>query len=181
MDNHQSSEPFFPGPPSMSMTPRQFPLARRPIDDPLFDRPGIVRGCHTVGNVGPNGPQDPVPPNRLQPNLPRDLQTICLKPHDLADVRYQAARESMSRILDHLDAPRVAGVPRLEEVRQETQENMLAFYQRVLEHADSPDRAVRLDAAFAYEQTGGIQDSLGRESGGSKLPRQSSGNACESC
>ena len=197
--------------------------------------------------------QDPVPPKRLQPTLPRDLQTICLKclekephrrygsalaladdlarflagkpidarpiqawerawkwtrrkpaaaalaavsvvsvlafavvllvhdaqlrravlkaevneakaieQHELADSRYHAARDSMTRILDHLNAPRVAGVPRLKEVRQEMQEDLLAFYQLILQRADSPDPNIRLDSAFAYEQTGNIQATLGQ-------------------
>ena len=197
--------------------------------------------------------QDPVPPKRLQPTLPRDLQTICLKclekephrrygsalaladdlerfladkpidarpiqawerawkwtrrkpsaaalaavsiasavalasvllvhdaqlrravqraeineakaiqQHELADIRYQATRDSMARILDDLNAPRIAGVPRLKEVRQEMQEDLLAFYQLILQRADSPDPNVRLDSAFAYEQRGNIQATLGR-------------------
>jgi hypothetical protein len=86
-----------------------------------------------------------------------------LEQHELAEARYRAARDSMGRMLDHLNAPRIASVPRLKELRQEMQEDLLAFYQSVLEHADSPDPAVRFDSAFAYEQTGRIQSMLGRD------------------
>ncbi len=85
-----------------------------------------------------------------------------IEQHHLAEVRYHAARESLGRILDRLDAPRIAGVPRLKEVRQEMQEDLLTFYQSLLENADSPDPAVRFDSAFAFEQTGRIQFMLGR-------------------
>jgi len=190
--------------------------------------------------------ENPLPPRRLQPKLPRDLQTICLKclekdprrrygsaealADDLgrfltgkpivarpvrwwerawkwarrnpaaaalaalsllaalalpiglavhnaqletalaqtrkqstrADANYSAARASMGRMVDRLNAQRLANVPRLKELRRELLEDSLAFYQAILERADNPDPAVRLDAAFALAETGAIQVTLGR-------------------
>jgi serine/threonine-protein kinase len=80
----------------------------------------------------------------------------------LADGRYQAARDSLAQILEDMNAPRLADVPRLQELRQQSLEHALAFYQAVLAQADDPDPAVRRDAAFAYAQTGALQFLLNR-------------------
>jgi tetratricopeptide (TPR) repeat protein len=197
--------------------------------------------------------QEPVPPSRLQPGLPRDLQTVCLKclekeparrytsaqeladdlrrfldgvplrarpvpvwerawrwarrrpaaagllvlsgvavagllaglwwhttqlnaqvrraeagelkarqQHELADARYQAARTSLRRMLDRLESRRLADVPRLKELHRDLLEDALAFYQTVLQQADNPDPAVRLDAAVALVGTACTQDRLGQ-------------------
>ncbi len=82
--------------------------------------------------------------------------------HEQSDARYHAARDSMGRMLNRLNAQRLADVPRLKELRQELLEDSLAFYQAVLEQADNPDPAVRLDTAYAYMQMGEIQHLLGQ-------------------
>jgi tetratricopeptide (TPR) repeat protein len=82
--------------------------------------------------------------------------------HEESEARYHAARDSMGRMVDRLNAQRLADMPRLKELRQELLEDSLAFYQAVLKQADNPDPAVRLDTAFAYLQTGEIQQLLGQ-------------------
>jgi serine/threonine-protein kinase len=197
--------------------------------------------------------QDPVPPRRLQPRLPADLETVCLKclekdPHrryataaaladDLgrwlagepvrarpvpawerlgkwarrrpaaaafaacaaaalvaavagvawhsarlraeveraeageagalrqqrrADANYEAARAAFRRMLARLDAPGLADVARLKEVREQVLEDALPFYQAIIRHEDSPDHGVRLDAALAHYETASIQHTLRR-------------------
>ena len=81
---------------------------------------------------------------------------------ELAEVRYCAARHSLGRMVDRLNAKRLADVPRLKELRQELLEDSLAFYQAILQQANNPNPAVRLDSAFAYLQTGEIQHAMGQ-------------------
>jgi serine/threonine-protein kinase len=190
--------------------------------------------------------QEPLPPSRLQPGLPRDLQTICLKclekdpqrrygsaqaladdlgrflrgeairaqpvswaerlrkwarrkptaaalvllgglfalcltvgvivhnaqlrgavtearrHQERAEANYREGRALAQRMLGRLGEKRLADVPRLKELRQDLLEDTLAFYQALLQGADDPDPAVRLDAAVACENTGDIHYLLGR-------------------
>jgi eukaryotic-like serine/threonine-protein kinase len=80
---------------------------------------------------------------------------------ELADERYKSARDSLGRILNRLKDPKLADIPRLQELRQKTLEDALAFYQSALEQLDA-DPVVRRDAAFAYAETGAIQFVLGQ-------------------
>jgi serine/threonine protein kinase len=82
--------------------------------------------------------------------------------HELADARYQAARASLHRMLDRLKDQRLAEVPKIRELRRELLEDAEAFYQAVIEQADNPDPAIRLDAVSALVQTGTVQHQLGR-------------------
>jgi tetratricopeptide (TPR) repeat protein len=190
--------------------------------------------------------QDPVPVSRLQPKVPRDLQTICLKclekdparryasAQELADdlgrllrgepirarpvsrrerltkwVRrkpalaallgvsalslaalvagglvynarlraavaraeakeaetrrqYREAHDTLDHMLGRLSGQRLAEVPRLKELQRDLLEDALAYYQGILSRADSPDPAVRRDAALACGRAADIQQVLGQ-------------------
>ena len=84
----------------------------------------------------------------------------------LADERYRVARDSHRRMIDRLDDERLAGTPRLEELRREMLEDVLIFYQAILAQADNPDPAIRLDAVFALVKTAAAQHALGRGGAG---------------
>ncbi len=81
--------------------------------------------------------------------------------YELADDRYQSARDTLSRMLNQLKEPSVADVPRLQELRLKLLEDALAFYQSALDKPN-PDPVVRRDAAFAYTEAGATQFLLGR-------------------
>jgi serine/threonine-protein kinase len=206
---------------------------------PPFRAASVLETLEQVRN------QDPVPPGRLQPGVPRDLQTICLKclekepgkryttarelADDLArflrgepilarpvswrerlvkwtrrkpalaalagvsllalaglvtggvvyerqlrqalhektsegeraDANYREARDTVQRILDRASARGSAGIPRLEELRREQQEDALAFFLKLAEQqSDRPE--VRFDVARACHQAGLLQHTLGR-------------------
>jgi tetratricopeptide (TPR) repeat protein len=199
---------------------------------------------------------DPVPPRRLQPKVPRDLETICLKclekvpSHryatalELADdlkrfeegasiyarpagtgeralkwarrrpavaalfgvsaaaalallagglwynarlrdevgrrtaqqqqakAQYREAREAIRRMLARAESRDLAGVPRLQDLRRQQMEDALAFYTVVLQQQDSPELAVRFDAALAFEEAGKIGQLLGQWQTGIEHTRQ---------
>ena len=190
--------------------------------------------------------QEPVPPRRLQPGVPRDLETICVKCLQKAPARryptaqaladdlgrflrgepirarpvsmrerlakwarrkpalaallvvtglalvavvagtlvydarlraavaqaqakeaetrrqYREAHDALDRMLGRLGDKRLAEVPRLKELQRGLLEDALAFYQGVLQQADSPDPAVRRDAAVACRRAADIQQALGQ-------------------
>src|SRR5262249_18010447 len=58
------------------------------------------------------------------------------------------------------------------EVQRALLEDALVFYQEVLERADDPDPAIRLDVARACRQVGAIQYDLGRLSQASENLRR---------
>jgi tetratricopeptide (TPR) repeat protein len=80
----------------------------------------------------------------------------------LADERYRAARDSHRRMLQRLGDERLAGSPRLEELRREWLEDAQRFYQAVLAQVDNPDPDIRLDAVFALVETAAAQHALGQ-------------------
>ncbi len=80
----------------------------------------------------------------------------------LAEANYREARAAIVRILDTLETPDFATLPRRSEIRQAQIEAALGFYDRVLEASDSPDPAVRLDTAHAAREAAGWQARLGR-------------------
>ena len=89
-------------------------------------------------------------------------ETRALKQHDLADARYRQARDSMRQMLTRFDVDRLAGVPRLMELRLAMLEDSQAFFQAVLEQADNTDPTIRIDAALLVAGTGSTQYLLGR-------------------
>jgi serine/threonine-protein kinase len=81
--------------------------------------------------------------------------------------QYRRARDTLNRMLDRLPAPgskdqRLAEVPRLRELQRGLLEDALAFYQDVLQQADTSDPEVRRDAARAYGRTADVQQMLGQ-------------------
>src|SRR5205085_7513963 len=80
----------------------------------------------------------------------------------LAVEDYQAARETLNRMLGRLQGRRVTEVPQLQELRRDLVEDTRAFYERALRRRDDADPAVRFDTAVAYGTTGVIQINLGR-------------------
>ena len=79
-----------------------------------------------------------------------------------ADANYHEARETIDRMLNRLEAKRLAGLPQVTELRRDLLEDSLKFYQRVLGEQDSPEPDVRSDAAQAFHRTAVIQAGLGR-------------------
>jgi eukaryotic-like serine/threonine-protein kinase len=79
-----------------------------------------------------------------------------------ANANYHEARETIGRMLNRLEAKRLAGLPQVTELRRDLLEDSLTFYQRVLGEQDSPEPDVRSDAAQAFHRTAVIQAGLGR-------------------
>lgn len=68
-------------------------------------------------------------------------------------------------VLARLDDPAFAGLPRIAEVRRAQTEDALAFYERALMAAESPDPAVRLDTVRASVEAANYQLMIGRTAG----------------
>jgi tetratricopeptide (TPR) repeat protein/predicted Ser/Thr protein kinase len=78
-----------------------------------------------------------------------------------ADANYREARDALQRMLERARNRSGAGIPRLEELRREQQEDALAFYLKMAEQqGDDPE--VRFEAARAHHQAALLQDTLGR-------------------
>ena len=75
---------------------------------------------------------------------------------------YRSARDTLRRMLQRLETRRAGDIPRLKELRQDQLEDALTFYQGILAAPDDPDPEVRLDAALARTELGGIHYELGR-------------------
>jgi serine/threonine-protein kinase len=71
----------------------------------------------------------------------------------VADERYQAARDTLAQILNELNNPRVAEVPGLHELRRQTLEHALAFYTKVQQESAPLDPVIQRDTAFIYADT----------------------------
>ncbi|MFO0957164.1 MAG: serine/threonine-protein kinase [Isosphaeraceae bacterium] len=82
----------------------------------------------------------------------------------LADANYREARDAIRKVLGRLDDPSFADIPRLTEVRRAQTEDALAFYDRILSTAESPDPVVRLDGVRAAVEAANYQMTIGRES-----------------
>jgi eukaryotic-like serine/threonine-protein kinase len=206
---------------------------------PPFRAPSVLETLEQVRS------QEPPPLRRLQPGVPRDLETICLKclqkeparryasAHDLADdlrrflegrpiqarpasaverlgkwarrrpalaalvvvctlalvgmvagaavyerrlrtaleetaaereraaANYRQARDTVQQMLAHAGARGSAGIPKLQELRRQQQEDALAFFLAMAQQqGDDPD--VRFDVARAHHQVGLLHISLGR-------------------
>jgi serine/threonine protein kinase len=76
--------------------------------------------------------------------------------------QYRQAHETLDRMLGRLESQRLAEVPQLKELQRSLLEDALAFYQVVLQRADSLDPRVRRDAAVACKRTADIQQMLGQ-------------------
>jgi serine/threonine protein kinase len=203
-------------------------------------------GATTLDTLTQVMTQDPVPPRRLQPSVPADLETVCLqclrkapseryssalalaedlrrfldgktilarpagpwerawkwsrrnpalaaltaviatglvtlfaagwvvnamlraevrradRQSERADANYREARDTLTRIAARFEDKRLAGAPRLKELRRDVLENALGFYQRVLEHAEPSNPTVGFDTAVALEQAARLQSLLGK-------------------
>ena len=64
-------------------------------------------------------------------------------------------------MLDRLDDRRLAGSPRLLDLRRDQREDALAFYDRILRQVDSNDPVVRADTARALTEASAVQHELG--------------------
>jgi eukaryotic-like serine/threonine-protein kinase len=76
--------------------------------------------------------------------------------------QYRQAHDTLDRMLGRVESPRLAEVPQLKELQRSLLEDALAFYQVVLQRADSPDPRVRRDAAVACRRAADIQQMLGQ-------------------
>lgn len=76
--------------------------------------------------------------------------------------QYRQAHDTLDRMLGRLGDQRLAEVPRLKELQRSLLEDALAFYQGILQQADSADPAVRRDTAVACRRAADIQHALGQ-------------------
>jgi eukaryotic-like serine/threonine-protein kinase len=79
----------------------------------------------------------------------------------LARLNYQDARSTIQTMLGRLDDRRLAGSPRLLDLRRDQQEDALAFYDHILRQVDSNDPAVCADTVRALGEGTELQTSLG--------------------
>jgi tetratricopeptide (TPR) repeat protein len=91
----------------------------------------------------------------------------------LARLNYQEARSTIQAMLGRLDDRRLAGSPRLLDLRHDQQEDALAFYDQILRQGDSNDPAVCADTARALNEGAKLQTSLGRTDLAEKYVRRS--------
>jgi serine/threonine protein kinase len=78
-----------------------------------------------------------------------------------ASRNYQEARNAIQAMLTKLNDRRLAGSPRLIELRRDLQEDALAFYNQILVQNDSNDPIVRADTARALLLKYALQHALG--------------------
>jgi len=76
---------------------------------------------------------------------------------------YQEARSTIQAMLDRLQDRRLAGSPRLLDLRRDQREDALAFYDRILRQVDSNDPVVRADTARALTEASAVQHELGHD------------------
>lgn len=79
-----------------------------------------------------------------------------------AQTSYREARTAMEKILGRVTEPRRGNLPRVRELRQEQQEDALAFYLKVAEQNTGSEPEMRYDAAQARLQASLMQIQLGR-------------------
>jgi tetratricopeptide (TPR) repeat protein len=91
----------------------------------------------------------------------------------LARLNYQEARSTIQAMLGRLDDRRLAGSPRLLDLRHDQQEDALAFYDQILRQGDSNDPTVCADTARALNEGAMLQTSLGRTDLAEKYVRRS--------
>jgi tetratricopeptide (TPR) repeat protein len=80
---------------------------------------------------------------------------------DEARRNYQQARATIGTMLGRLNDRRLAGSPRLMEVRRDVREDALAFYDQILRQVDSNDPIVRADTARALHEASALLHALG--------------------
>lgn len=76
--------------------------------------------------------------------------------------QYDQARDTVRQMLARADARGDAGIPRLQELRRDQQEDALAFFLRIAADDDLADPDIRFEAARARHQAGLLQIILGR-------------------
>jgi eukaryotic-like serine/threonine-protein kinase len=91
----------------------------------------------------------------------------------LARLNYQEARSTIQTMLRRLDDRRLAGSPRLLDLRHDQQEDALAFYDHILGQMDSTDPAVCADTVRALTEGTMLQTSLGHTEVAEKYARRS--------
>jgi hypothetical protein len=80
-----------------------------------------------------------------------------------ADARYRQASATLAQMIERLDNPRLAGIPRLHELRRQFWQDALAFYREIVRDRENPNPAIRLDVVQACMKTGQIQHELGHD------------------
>jgi tetratricopeptide (TPR) repeat protein len=96
----------------------------------------------------------------------QDNEAEAVRQQDIALDRYQNASRTLQRMLARVQGRGKMAAATRRELRQALLEDSLAFYQEILERADDPDPAIRLDVAEACHQTGAIQAALGKTNPG---------------
>lgn len=81
--------------------------------------------------------------------------------HEFAANGYRAARDTLNKMVYRLERQGTSGIPQLEDLRRDLQEDVLDFYQG-LRGADDPDPQVRRDTAIALARAGNYQCLLGQ-------------------
>jgi eukaryotic-like serine/threonine-protein kinase len=90
----------------------------------------------------------------------------------LARLNYQEAQSTIQAMLGRLADRRLAGSPRLLELRRDQQDNALTFYDRMLHRIDTNDPAVRADMARALVDGSVLQCELGQKMEAEKSARR---------
>jgi eukaryotic-like serine/threonine-protein kinase len=85
-----------------------------------------------------------------------------LRQQQRADRNYRMARDSIGRMLDHLQSNQFVDLPGLTELQAKQAEEALAFFNAASSDTDDADPAVRLDVARACDRAGQLAQLLGR-------------------
>jgi serine/threonine protein kinase len=129
---------------------------RRPTTAALLGAGGLGAVVLVCGGVTYNA--------RLQKALQRaeDNEAQALRQQEIAQDRYQNASATLARMLGRLEGRGQTDPATRRQLKRALLEDSLAFYQKILQRADDPDPAIRLDVAQAYRQTAAVQYELGR-------------------
>jgi hypothetical protein len=87
---------------------------------------------------------------------------IARKQKALADGNYREARAAIGEMLNEIDSPAFADLPRRTELTRALREKALLFYEKVIAAADSSDPVVRIDTAHAVHEAANLMIPLGR-------------------
>jgi eukaryotic-like serine/threonine-protein kinase len=80
---------------------------------------------------------------------------------DEAHRNYREARSTIQTMLNLLDNPRIEGVPRLMELRNDQRQAALTFYEQILRDVDSADSVVLVDMIHALAAASMLQHHFG--------------------